>query len=48
MAGLGNAALQDHLNDRDAQRTLAIVTGWGRYAEIFSYEDRTRQFALSS
>jgi len=40
--------LQDHLTDHDAQRTLAVVTGWGRYAEIFTYQDRTRVFTLSS
>jgi len=39
--------LEDHLNDQDAARTLAVVTGWGRYAEAFSYDDPTRTFRLS-
>jgi len=40
--------LQDHLNDRDAERTLAVVTDWGRYAEIFSYDAPRRSFTLTA
>jgi NitT/TauT family transport system ATP-binding protein len=40
--------LQDHLNDRDAERTLAVVTDWGRYAEILSYDAPTRSFTLTA
>jgi hypothetical protein len=36
--------LEDHLPRRDAKRTLRIVTAWGRYAEIFAYNDRRRAF----
>ena len=29
--------LEDHLGTSDAEHTLMAVTGWGRYAEVFSY-----------
>jgi NitT/TauT family transport system ATP-binding protein len=38
--------LQDHLNQDDSEKTLRAVTGWGRYAELFDYDDRTRTFIL--
>jgi NitT/TauT family transport system ATP-binding protein len=38
--------LQDHLNQNDAEKTLRAVIGWGRYAELFAYDDRTRTFSL--
>jgi NitT/TauT family transport system ATP-binding protein len=38
--------LEDHLNARDTDKTLRTVTGWGRYAELFTYDDTTRTFAL--
>jgi NitT/TauT family transport system ATP-binding protein len=38
--------LQDHLSARDAERSLRSIIGWGRYAELFAYDDRTRTFEL--
>ncbi len=38
--------LQDHLNPGDAESTLRAVIGWGRYAELFTYDDDTRTFGL--
>jgi NitT/TauT family transport system ATP-binding protein len=38
--------LQDHLNQGDAEKTLRAAIDWGRYAELFSYDDETRMFAL--
>jgi NitT/TauT family transport system ATP-binding protein len=38
--------LQDHLNQGDAESTLRVTIGWGRYAELFSYDDETRMFSL--
>jgi len=38
--------LQDHLNRSDAETTLRTAIGWGRYAELFTYDDRTRTFGL--
>jgi len=36
--------LEDHLSASDAEKTLQTVIGWGRYAEIFSYDDGKRLF----
>jgi len=36
--------LQDHLAHRDARRTLRVATAWGRYAELFAYDDKTGMF----
>ena len=36
--------LEDHLNPNDAENTLRAVIGWGRYAELFAYDDETRTF----
>lgn len=41
--------LEDHLNHQDAERTLRTATAWGRYAELFGYDDKRRAFsALAS
>jgi NitT/TauT family transport system ATP-binding protein len=37
--------LEDHLSSSDAEKTLRTVIGWGRYAEIFSYDDARRVFS---
>ncbi len=37
--------LEDHLIRRDAEQTLRAVTAWGRYAELFAYDDKTRTFS---
>jgi NitT/TauT family transport system ATP-binding protein len=39
--------LQDHLTEPDAASTLQTVIGWGRYAELFTYDDVTRRFGPS-
>jgi NitT/TauT family transport system ATP-binding protein len=39
--------LEDHLGASDAEHTLTAVTGWGRYAEAFFYDHRTRLFSLA-
>ena len=40
--------LEDHLGRRDAERTLRAVTGWGRYAELFGYDDKAKVFTRVS
>ncbi len=40
--------LEDHLNRRAAERTLRAATAWGRYAELFDYDDKTRSFSIIS
>ncbi|MCX5543412.1 nitrate/sulfonate/bicarbonate ABC transporter ATP-binding protein [Paraburkholderia sp. CNPSo 3076] len=39
--------LEDLLADDAAQETLDAVIAWGRYAEIFSYNDKTGIFSLA-
>ncbi|MGF6552927.1 AAA-associated domain-containing protein [Paraburkholderia youngii] len=39
--------LEDLLSDSAAQETLDAVIDWGRYAEIFSYNDKTETFSLA-
>jgi NitT/TauT family transport system ATP-binding protein len=36
--------LEDHLSSSDAERTVQTIIRWGRYAEIFDYDDETRTF----
>jgi NitT/TauT family transport system ATP-binding protein len=38
--------LQDHLNQGDAEKTLRAAIDWGCYAELFTYDDKTRIFGL--
>jgi len=38
--------LQDHLPPPEAERTLRVAIDWGRYAELFTYDDRMRTFGL--
>jgi NitT/TauT family transport system ATP-binding protein len=37
--------LEDHLTHREAERTLRAATAWGRYAELFAYDDQTGTFS---
>ena len=36
--------LEDHMPRREAEPTLRTVIAWGRYAELFAYDDRKRSF----
>jgi ABC-type nitrate/sulfonate/bicarbonate transport system permease component len=38
--------LEDHLTAADAEQTLRSATAWGRYAELFAYDDKTRMFSI--
>ncbi|PIJ48193.1 MULTISPECIES: ABC transporter ATP-binding protein [unclassified Erwinia] len=38
--------LEDYLSDSAARETLEAVINWGRYGEIFSYNDQTETFSL--
>jgi len=40
--------LADHLTRREAERTLRAATAWGRYAELFAYDDKTRTFSAAA
>jgi NitT/TauT family transport system ATP-binding protein len=38
--------LEDYLSDAAAEETLDTVIDWGRYAEIFAYDDQAEIFSL--
>lgn len=38
--------LEDHMSPDYAEGTLRTVIGWGRYAELFSYDEEAEQFSL--
>ena len=38
--------LEDHMSPDYASNTLRAVIGWGRYAELFSYDEEEAQFSL--
>lgn len=38
--------LEDHMSPDYAEATLRTVIGWGRYAEIYSYDEEGEQFSL--
>jgi NitT/TauT family transport system ATP-binding protein len=40
--------IEDHLTRRDAESTLRAATAWGRYAELFIYDDKARLFSTSA
>ena len=38
--------LEDHMSEDFAEETMRAVIQWGRYAELFSYDDESRAFSL--
>jgi NitT/TauT family transport system ATP-binding protein len=38
--------LEDHLSEDYAEETLDTVINWGRYAELFAYDDQSQWFSL--
>jgi len=42
------AELEDHLSEEEAEKVLQIVISWGRYAELFSYDDSAGVFNLEN
>jgi len=38
--------LEDHMSPEYAEDTLRTVIAWGRYAEIFAYDEEAEQFSL--
>ena len=40
--------LEDHMSTEDAELTLRAVIGWGRYAEMFAYDDDSGTFSLEN
>lgn len=42
------AELEEYFSDEDAERVLRIVIEWGRYAELFAYDDNTGKLSLEN
>jgi NitT/TauT family transport system ATP-binding protein len=40
--------LEDHMAEEAAEQTLRAVISWGRYAEIFAYDDQRQVFSLEN
>ncbi|MGA7789398.1 MAG: nitrate/sulfonate/bicarbonate ABC transporter ATP-binding protein [Xanthobacteraceae bacterium] len=40
--------LEDHMSSEDAELTLRAVIAWGRYAEMFAYDDDSGTFSLEN
>jgi NitT/TauT family transport system ATP-binding protein len=40
--------LEDHMSHEDVDLTLRAVTAWGRYAEVFAYDDDSGTFSLEN
>jgi NitT/TauT family transport system ATP-binding protein len=39
--------LEDHLSAEAAEATMSSIIHWGRYAELFTYDSRSRTFAIT-
>jgi len=40
--------LEDHMPPEAAEQTLRAAISWGRYAEVFAYDDQTQMFSLEN
>jgi NitT/TauT family transport system ATP-binding protein len=40
--------LEDHMSTEDAEHTLRAVIAWGRFAEMFAYDDDSEGFSLEN
>jgi NitT/TauT family transport system ATP-binding protein len=40
--------LEDHMSAEDVELTLRAVIGWGRYGEVFAYDDDSGTFSLEN
>ena len=40
--------LEDFMSEESAEETLSVIISWGRYAEIFAYEDESERFTLEN
>ena len=40
--------LEDYMSNEDAELTMRAVIGWGRYAEMFAYDDDSGTFSLEN
>ncbi|EKD75051.1 MAG: hypothetical protein ACD_44C00242G0003 [uncultured bacterium] len=42
------AELEDFMSEAEARHTLKIIIEWGRYAEVFAYDDKTGLLSLEN
>ncbi|HML08036.1 MAG TPA: nitrate/sulfonate/bicarbonate ABC transporter ATP-binding protein [Xanthobacteraceae bacterium] len=40
--------LEDHMSSDSVEQTLRAVTAWGRFAEVFAYDDDSQTFSLEN
>jgi NitT/TauT family transport system ATP-binding protein len=40
--------LEDYMSEEDADDTLKTIVSWGRYAELFAYDEQTESFSLEN
>jgi NitT/TauT family transport system ATP-binding protein len=40
--------LEDYMTEQAAEQTLRAAISWGRYAELFAYDDATGRFTLEN
>ena len=40
--------LDDFMSEDSAEQTLSVIVSWGRYAELFAYEDESERFTLEN
>jgi NitT/TauT family transport system ATP-binding protein len=40
--------LEDHMAPEAAEQTLRTIVSWGRYAEVFAYDDERQSFSLEN
>jgi NitT/TauT family transport system ATP-binding protein len=40
--------LEDYMSEEDADDTLKTIVSWGRYAELFAYDEQSETFSLEN
>jgi len=40
--------LEDYMSEEDADDTLKTIVSWGRYAELFAYDEQSESFSLEN
>jgi NitT/TauT family transport system ATP-binding protein len=40
--------LEDYMSEEDADETLKTIVSWGRYAELFAYDEQSEAFSLEN
>jgi NitT/TauT family transport system ATP-binding protein len=40
--------LEDHMTEDAAEETLKTIISWGRFSELFAYDDEAEMFSLEN